>query len=71
MGDAPALHGDEAYYVAAARSLAGGLGHPDSVRGPGLSFLIAGVFRVFGESLTAVRLVQAASLPRTTPTFYA
>src|SRR5262249_43659427 len=59
VGSTPALHGDEAYYVAAARSLAGGLGHPDSVRGPGFPFLIAGVFRVFGERLIAVRLVQA------------
>ncbi len=60
VGGATALHGDEAYYVAAGRSLAAGLGYPDSVRGPGLPFLIAAVFRTFGESLTAVRLVQAA-----------
>jgi arylsulfatase A-like enzyme/4-amino-4-deoxy-L-arabinose transferase-like glycosyltransferase len=58
IGDAPALHGDETYYVDAGRAIARGEGHPGSVRPPGFPFLIAGVFRAFGESLTAVRLAQ-------------
>jgi arylsulfatase A-like enzyme len=58
VGDVPSLHGDETYYVEAGRAVARGLGYPDSVRPPGWPFLVAGVFRVFGESLTAVRLAQ-------------
>jgi arylsulfatase A-like enzyme/4-amino-4-deoxy-L-arabinose transferase-like glycosyltransferase len=60
VGDVPALHGDETYYVEAGRAVARGLGYPDSVRPPGWPFLVAAVFRIFGESLTALRLVQVA-----------
>src|SRR5687767_4731205 len=58
VGDVPRPHGDEGYYVAAGRSLARGEGYPDSVRPPGVPFLVAAAFLTWGESLTAVRLAQ-------------
>jgi 4-amino-4-deoxy-L-arabinose transferase-like glycosyltransferase len=60
VGDVPALHGDEIYYVSAALSLAAGQGFPDSARPPGYPFLLSLAFRLGGESLLAARLLQAA-----------
>lgn len=58
VGDIPKLHGDEGYYVSAARQMVRGEGYPDSVRPPGLPFFVAGVMTVFGRGLTAVRIAQ-------------
>ena len=60
IGDTPGLHGDEAYYVETATAVARGHGYPNTVRAPGFSFLIALVFRVFGENVLYVRLAQVA-----------
>lgn len=58
FGDAAKPHGDEGYYVFAARSLADGAGYPGSVRPPGWPAFMAAVMLVFGKGLTAVRVAQ-------------
>jgi 4-amino-4-deoxy-L-arabinose transferase-like glycosyltransferase len=60
VGDVPALHGDEAYYIDAARSLARGGGYPGSMRPPAFSFVAAVVLRSTADSLQAVRAAQIA-----------
>ncbi len=58
LGDAARPHGDEGYYVYAARSLVDGAGYPGSVRPPGWPAFMAAVMLVFGKGLTAVRVAQ-------------
>jgi len=58
LGDVPRGHGDEGYYISAARSLVRGDGYPGSVRPPGFPLFMAGVMAVFGQGLTAVRVAQ-------------
>ena len=60
------LHGDAADYDLLAQNLIQGRGfteyppyEPTSFRAPLYSFFLAGVYLIFGHSLTAVRLVQA------------
>ena len=53
-------HGDETYYVLVARSIAAGDGHPGSFRPPLYPFFIAGVFRLWGDDLVALRFAQIA-----------
>jgi 4-amino-4-deoxy-L-arabinose transferase-like glycosyltransferase len=60
IGDVPRLHGDEGYYIGAARSLARGAGYPGSMRPPGFPFFAAVVFRAATESLQALRIAQIA-----------
>jgi 4-amino-4-deoxy-L-arabinose transferase-like glycosyltransferase len=60
VGDVPTLHGDERYYINAARSLARGAGYPGSMRPPGFPFLAAVVFRATTDSLQALRVAQIA-----------
>jgi 4-amino-4-deoxy-L-arabinose transferase-like glycosyltransferase len=58
IGDIRKAHGDEGYYVAAARRLVDGEGYRGSVRPPGQPAFIASVMLVFGKGLTAVRYAQ-------------
>jgi 4-amino-4-deoxy-L-arabinose transferase-like glycosyltransferase len=60
IGDVPKLHGDEGYYISAARALARGDGYPGSMRPPGFPFFAAGVFRATTGSLHALRIAQIA-----------
>jgi 4-amino-4-deoxy-L-arabinose transferase-like glycosyltransferase len=60
LGDVTALHGDEGYYVRAARSLAAGAGYPGALRPPGYPAFLAGAFALTGDSLRAARLAQVA-----------
>ena len=60
IGDVPKLHGDEGYYIDAARSLARGGTYPGSMRPPGFPFFAAAVFRATTESLQALRVAQIA-----------
>ena len=60
IGDVPKLHGDQGYYVRAARSLARGDGYPGSMRPPGFPFFAAAVFRMTTGSLQTLRIAQIA-----------
>lgn len=57
VGAVPQLHGDEVWYIRAARAFAAGHDYPSSQHAPGLSLLMAAVFQVAG-GLTAARLAQ-------------
>lgn len=56
----PHLHGDEGYYIQAARQLASGNGFPGSQRPPGFPAVVAAVFAVVGKNFTAARFLQIA-----------
>jgi 4-amino-4-deoxy-L-arabinose transferase-like glycosyltransferase len=58
VGDVAEPHGDEAYYVAAAQSLAAGSGYPGSMRPPAFAFYLAAASRLLGDSLTQLRLAM-------------
>lgn len=58
LGDVDKLHGDEGYYVRAARALAAGEGYPGALRPPGYPAFVAGALAIAGGSLRAARLVQ-------------
>ena len=58
VGDMPALHGDEGYYVESARVLASGRDLADTFRPPGYPLFLAAVLRVAGDHLLALRLAQ-------------
>jgi 4-amino-4-deoxy-L-arabinose transferase-like glycosyltransferase len=60
VGNVPTLHGDEQYYVAAARSIAGGLGYPGSARPPGFPAFLAVALAIGGDHLLAARCAQLA-----------
>lgn len=60
IGNAPELHGDEGYYIRAARSLARGDGYPGSMRPPVYPFFAAVVLRATNDSLQALRVAQIA-----------
>ena len=58
VGHSAGLHGDENYFMRAARSLAAENRYPDSMRPPGFPFFASLVFRLAGPSLDAVRVAQ-------------
>jgi 4-amino-4-deoxy-L-arabinose transferase-like glycosyltransferase len=59
LGDVVKLHGDEGYYVRAARALAAGEGYPGSLRPPGYPAFLALVLHAGGGSLRVARVAQA------------
>jgi len=59
MGDVVELHGDESYYVHAARSLAAGAGFPGALRPPGYPAFLAATLVASDGSLRVARVVQA------------
>ena len=60
LGDVTRLHGDEGYYVRAARSLAAGNGYPGALRPPGYPAFVAATLAAGGGSLRVARVVQIA-----------
>lgn len=60
LGDVTRVHGDEGYYVRAARSLAAGEGYPGSLRPPGYPLFVATAFAAGGGSLRVARVAQIA-----------
>ncbi|MBY0276211.1 sulfatase-like hydrolase/transferase [Candidatus Binatia bacterium] len=58
LGDVERLHGDEGYYVRAARSLVAGDGYPGALRPPGYPAFVAAALALGGGSLRAARMVQ-------------
>lgn len=60
LGDVTRLHGDEGYYVRAARSLAAGEGYPGALRPPGYPLFVATALVVGGGSLRVARVAQIA-----------
>lgn len=58
LGDVARLHGDEGYYVRAARSLVAGNGYPGALRPPGYPMLVALALGAGGGSLRVARVVQ-------------
>ncbi|MFN8602505.1 MAG: sulfatase-like hydrolase/transferase [Candidatus Binatia bacterium] len=60
LGDVTRLHGDEGYYVRAARSLAAGDGYPGSLRPPGYPLFVASALAAGGGSLRVARVAQIA-----------
>ena len=58
LGDVAQLHGDEGYYVRAARALAAGDGHPGALRPPGYPAFVAGALVLGGGSLRVARVAQ-------------
>ena len=60
LGDVTRLHGDEGYYVRAARSLVAGDGYPGSLRPPGYPLFVASALAAGGGSLHVARVAQIA-----------
>jgi len=60
LGDVARLHGDEGYYVRAARSLVEGEGYPGALRPPGYPAFVAAALVAGGGSLRIARVVQVA-----------
>ncbi|MBM4243950.1 MAG: glycosyltransferase family 39 protein [Deltaproteobacteria bacterium] len=60
VGNVPKLHGDERYYVRAARTLLDQGSFPGSFRPPGYAAFIAGSLRVLPWGSRGVQLAQAA-----------
>lgn len=58
LGDVAQLHGDEGYYVRAARALAAGDGHPGALRPPGYPAFVAGALVLGDGSLRVARVAQ-------------
>src|SRR5690349_9001118 len=58
LGDVERLHGDEGYYVRAARSLVAGNGYPGALRPPGYPAFVAATLAAGDGSLRAARFAQ-------------